>query len=802
MIQRLLLCCLLITCLSVPDARAADVALTASPEPAAGITVRVNEPGHKIAPTLWGIFFEDINLSADGGIYPEQVRNRNFEDSDQPDHWTIVSSGAAKVEMSIEREKPVSPRNPRSLKVAIAEPGNGRAGVANGGFYGMGVVQGDGYLLSLDARGDGSFAGPLTVTLESADGAVYAEEKFTNLTPDWRKFTATLTVTGTDPKARLVVSAAGPGTFWLDMVSLMPKKTWKGHGLRPDLMEMLVGLQPAFNRFPGGCWVEGDTMKEAYRWKQTIGDPSERRTQHNIWAYEATHGIGYHEYLVMCEGLGCEPLFVINCGMSHKENVPMDGMDEFVQDALDAIEYANGPADSRWGAVRAKAGHPAPFHLKYIEIGNENGGKAYQERWPLFVRAIRARYPDMHIIANHWGGSYPPDPVPGIVDEHYYNTPEFFMHRADMYDKYDRNGPKIYVGEYAVTRDAGLGNLRGAVGEAAFMTGLERNSDVVIMASYAPLFCNANHKRWPINLINYDTHRVFGIPSYYVQQMFAQNRGDVVLPTTVNAPLTEAAPKGGAVGVGTWRTQAEFKDIKVTRNGETLAAPALSDIKGWKLLGDGNWKAQGGVLTQTSPAENVRAVFGDKKWTDYTLSLKARKLSGDEGFLILFRNQRDNDKSWWNIGGWGNKRHDIEIGGIETQPVDGRIETGRWYDIRVELKGGSIKCYLDEELIHDAKTPGIKSLYASGSRDNKTGEVILKVVNVAETTQDVEINLAGMGNVTGPAKTIVLTSENATDENTLEEPTKVVPKTQTLPVSGPSFRHTFPANSVTVMRLK
>ena len=395
MIQRLLLSCLLIACLAVATAPAADVSLTVPPERAAGITVRVNEPGHKIAPTLWGIFFEDINLSADGGIYPEQVRNRNFEDSDQPDHWTVVSSGMAKVELSIDREKPVSPKNPRSLKVAIAEPGNGRAGVANGGFYGMGVVKGDDYVLSFDARGDGGFAGPLTVTLESADGVVYAQEKFSNLTPDWRKFTATLTATGTDPKARLVVSADKAGTFWLDMVSLMPKKTWKGHGLRPDLMEMLVGLQPAFNRFPGGCWVEGDTMKEAYRWKQTIGDPSERRTQHNIWAYEATHGVGYHEYLVMCEDLGCEPLFVINCGMSHKENVPLDKMDEFVQDALDAIEYANGPADSRWGAVRAKAGHPAPFHLKYIEIGNENGGKAYHERWPLFVKAIKARYPDM-----------------------------------------------------------------------------------------------------------------------------------------------------------------------------------------------------------------------------------------------------------------------------------------------------------------------------------------------------------------------------------------------------------------------
>jgi len=768
----------------------------------ASVTVQVDQPGHKISPMLWGIFFEDINLSTDGGIYPEQVRNRNFEDADTPIHWTTVSSGLAKVELSIDREKPLSPKNPRSLKVVIAETGNGRVGVANGGFYGMGIVKGDSYQLSFDARGDSHFTGPLTVSLESSDGLVYARETFNQLTTDWRKFGAILTATDTDPKARLVISTDRPGTFWLDMVSLMPTKTWKGHGLRPDLMEMLVGLNPSFNRFPGGCWVEGDTMKEAYRWKQTIGDPSERRTQHNIWGYEATHGVGYHEYLVMCEDLGCEPLFVINCGMSHKENVPMERMDEFVQDALDAIEYANGPVDSPWGALRAKAGHPAPFNLKYIEIGNENGGKAYHERWPLFYKAIKARYPQIKLIANHWAGGYPKDPMPEIVDEHYYSTPEFFMQRADMYDKYDRNGPKIYVGEYAVTRDAGLGNLRGAIGEAAFMTGMERNSDVVIMASYAPLFCNANHKRWPINLINYDSYRVFGIPSYYVQQMFSQNRGDVVLPITVDAPLTDAAPKGGAIGVGTWRTRAEFKDIKVTCNGETLAAPDLNSTKGWKLLGDGDWKANDGVLTQTSNAENVRAIFGDKKWTDYTLSLKARKLSGAEGFLILFRTQRDGEKSWWNIGGWGNTRHALEIGGIESQPVEGHIETGRWYDIRVELKGSSIKCYLDGKLIHDAKTPGIKSLYASASRDDKTGEIILKVVNAAPEAQAVEFNLAGLNKVSGPAKVIVLTSEKATDENTLEEPTKVVPKTQTLNVNSPSFTHTLPGNSVTVIRVK
>jgi len=768
---------------------------------AARIAVQADRPGHRIPPTLWGIFFEDINLSADGGIYPEQVRNRNFEDSDKPDHWTTMGGEPAKVELSIDREKPVSAKNPSSLKVVISDPGSGRAGVAHGGFYGIAVQKGGKYLLSFNARGHGNFTGPLTIGVESSNGLVYASEKFTRLTPEWKKYTATLSAKGSDPEARLVVSAETAGTFGLDMVSLMPKKTWKGHGLRPDLMEMLVGLKPSFARFPGGCWVEGDTMKQAYRWKQTIGDPSERRTQHNIWAYEATHGVGYHEYLVMCEDLGCEPLFVINCGMSHHENVPLDKMDEFVQDALDAIEYANGPVTSKWGAVRAQAGHPAPFGLKYVEIGNENGGNAYHERWQLFVKAIKARYPEMHLIANVWGG-FPTNEKPELVDEHYYNNPEFFMENAFKYDKYDRNGPKIYIGEYAVTRGAGLGNLRGAIGEAAFMTGMERNSDIVIMGSYAPLFCNASHKRWPINLINYDSYRVFGIPSYYVQQMFSRNRGDVTLPVTVDAPETETAAKGGAVGVGTWFTKAEFKDIKVKRGDETLAAPDLTSIKGWKLLGNGKWKAEGGVLTQSKEDEDIRAVFGDKTWTDYTLSLKARKLSGAEGFLVLFSVKDDNAKSWWNIGGWGNKRHAIEMGGGVGNEVEGNIETGRWYDIRVELKGSNIKCYLDGKLVHDVKARGIKSIYASASSEDKSGEIILKVVNVADSAQTTEIKLDGVTGVSSPVKATVLTSDKSTDENTLAEPKKVAPVTNVIEVKSPTFQHCFPGNSVTVLRLK
>jgi alpha-L-arabinofuranosidase len=781
---------------------AATTAATLVPASARGapavIRVTTGLPGHKVAPTLWGIFFEDINLSADGGIYPEFIRNRSFEDSEKPDPWKLVSREDPRSEITVDTSRPLNPFNRRSLRLRL----NGPTFLGNEGYWGMNVIQGETYRVTLAARAAADFKGPLTVLLETQSGHDLARGQITGLTDQWKHFTADLTATGTDPKAKFTIEMSGQGTLWLDMVSVMPSKTWKNHGLRPDLCEMLDALKPSFVRFPGGCWVEGDDMAHMYNWKKTIGDLAHRQPLWNIWQYWATHGLGYREYLQLSEDLGAQPLFCINVGMSHREVVPLDQMGSWVQDALDAIEYANGPVDSVWGGLRAKHGHPAPFNLKYLEIGNENGGPAYHERWSLFHKAVKARHPEIQLIANVWGG-YPTNPMPDVIDEHYYNNPEFFMAQAHRYDTYKRTGPKVFVGEYAVTSGAGQGNLRGAIGEAAFMTGLERNSDVVVMAAYAPLFCNANHKRWPINLINFDSARAFGLPSYYVQQMFSQHRGDVVLPVEVDAPMTEAGAKGGAVGVGTWLTQAEFKDIKVTRDGETLFTCDFADgTKGWKLLGRGDWKTEDGVLRQSSRAENVRAIAGDKKWTDYTYSLKARKLGGAEGFLILFRVQDDNAKSWWNLGGWGNQRHAIEMGGVISGEVNGRIETGRWYDIRIETQGSAIKCFLDGELIHDVKSPGIKALYASATREERSGETIVKVVNVAADPLETELRLNGAGRVASPAQAIVLTSEKPTDENTLDEPTRVSPKPQALDLGGPVFRHRFPGNSLTVLRLK
>ncbi|MCX7824202.1 MAG: DUF1080 domain-containing protein, partial [Verrucomicrobiae bacterium] len=369
------------------------------------------------------------------------------------------------------------------------------------------------------------------------------------------------------------------------------------------------------------------------------------------------------------------------------------------------------------------------------------------------------------------------------------------------YDTYDRKGPKVFVGEYAVTRDGGLGNLRAAVGEAAFMTGMERNSDVVIMASYAPLFCNANHKRWPINLINFDSTRAYGLPGYYVQKMFSEHRGDVTVPLQVRSPDQDQPARGGAIGVGTWATQAEFKDITVTaKDGRVLFASDFSKGLGvWKTHG-GRWEIAHGALRQTSRDHGAQALVGDKTWRDYTLSLKARKLDGAEGFLIPFQVQREKEKSWWNLGGWGNREHGLEAPGIHADHVPGKIETGRWYDIKIECLGPRIRCYLDGQLIHDVSRGSLPSLYASASRVKKTGELILKVVNAHSQPLATDITLKGLSKIK-TATAIVLTSASPEDENTLDEPTKVVPKTETLNIASPSFRHTFPGNSVTVLKL-
>jgi alpha-L-arabinofuranosidase len=806
------------------------VSARAAEQRPAGLVVHVDRPAAKISPLLYGIFFEEINRAGEGGIYGEMIQNRSLEDDRGPRDerptklpaWTLLKPPGAEATMALDSSEPLAAENPHSLRLEIRNTGGGRVAVANEGFNGIALQKNAQYAFSLYARAGHGLQGPLAVSVEDRQGRVFASSEIDGLGPQWKQFACRLKATGSTAAGRLVLAATSPGTLWLDSVSLFPQPAWKGraHGLRPDLAEMLAGMKPAFVRFPGGCYVEGNRLANAFRWKQSIGDPARRPGHWNLWGYRSTDGLGYHEYLEMCEDLGAEPLFVINCGMAHEDHVPAADMALWVQDALDAIEYANGPAESRWGALRAKAGHPAPFNLKYMEIGNENGGPVYQDHYRLFYDAIKAKHPQMHLVANERTTGRPTE----ILDEHYYSNPEFFMSRAAQYDKYDRRGPRIYVGEYAVTERCGHGNLRAALGEAAFMTGLERNADVVVMASYAPLLVNAGWRQWNPDAIIFDNHRVAGTPSYYVQQMFSRGRGDVVLDLDFDAPETALPAKGGAIGVGTWATQAEYKDIQVTQGDKVLFKSRFADgqkgtvpfspdenrdspqvsprptLSGWKII-RGRWQVTDGALRQTSGETDVRAIAGDKSWKDYTLTLKARKLGGAEGFLILFNVQNEEAKSWWNIGGWGNVRHAIEAPYGGSEGVPGRIETGRWYDIRIETAGGRTRCYLDGKLIHDAGC-GLKSMYAVASRALPAGDVILKVVNASPEAHQTPVELRGLKGRVTSATASVLTSPGADDENTLDEPLKVVPATRPVAGAAAHFSYTFPAWSVTVLRVK
>ncbi len=501
------------------------------------VTINADRPGIAISQNLYGIFFEDINHAADGGLYAESIRNRSFEDNiSAPDFWSLVTSEGSTGSMALDTANNLNSAQGRSLKLTAGSTGaNGRVGIANTGFWGINVIGGATYTVTFFAKCSSGYSGSIKASLENSNSTVkYAEATVTGLTTEWKKFTATMTANGSNGSGRFLLSTDKPGTIWFDVVSCFPP-TYKNrpNGLRNDLLTMVNDLKPRFNRFPGGCFVEGDKTVNAFRWKNTIG-PIETRPGHwNLWGYRTSDGMGYHEFLQMCEDTNSEPLYVCGVGMAHDDNVPME---PFIQEALDAIEYANGATTTTWGAKRAANGHPEPFNLKYVEIGNEANFQynTYKERYQSFYNAIKAKYPDMICISNC--------DIPGntidYIDEHYYDTPQFFMKNATKYDRYVRTGPKIYVGEYAVTKGCGYGNLIAALGEAAFMTGFERNSDVVKMASYAPLYVNTNDRKWNPDAIVYNSSQVYGTPSYYVQKMFSQNLGTNTLLTTYSGSNT------------------------------------------------------------------------------------------------------------------------------------------------------------------------------------------------------------------------------------------------------------------------
>ncbi len=628
------------------------------------ITVQVDKPGAAIPSTLFGVFFEDINFAADGGLYPERLKNRSFEFPEPLMGWKKIERSGAKGTLTIEGRDPLSAGNPHYLRFNVETPGDG-FGVTNEGFRGIGVRKGADYTFSIYARSHAAARMTLRIEVVDANGKSLGQTKLSGFTNQWKKQTNTLRASETDTKAQFNIFVEGQGLLDLDLVSFFPKETWKNraNGLRPDLTQLLSELKPGFVRFPGGCIVEGRDLNNRYQWKTTIGDVAERRMIMNRWNvefksrnparaaedYYQSFGLGFYEYFQLCEDIGAEPLPIINCGMACQFNTselaPLDQLDPYIQDALDLIEFANGSIVTPWGRKRAEMGHPAPFNLKMIGVGNEQWGPQYIERYDIFTRRLKAKYPDIALISGV-------GPAPQgerfdflwnklrelkaeIVDEHYYMPPKWFLDNVNRYDNYPRSGPKVFAGEFAAHitvrgRPDKPNNWEGALAEAAFMTGLERNADLVVMASYAPLLAHVDAWQWSPNLIWFDNLRSFGTPSYYVQKLFSLNRGTTILPVLKN----------------------EQKDI-----------------------------------------------------------------------------------------------------------------------------------------------------FVSSSLDRRTGEVILKVVNIASSSKEITINLAGAKRVSEKGKAFILTHSDLNAENSLNEPTKVVPVERQFIASSGNFAYKLEPHSLTVMRI-
>ena len=523
--------------------------------------VRADQPGASIPSTMYGIFFEDINFGADGGLYAELVKNRSFEFEQPLMGWTPFGS------VEVRSDKPCFDRNPHYVR--LTEVGQiTHAGVENEGFRGMGIQADEPYDLTFYGRVVKGDELTLRVELVSASNDIIETQRITLAGSSWKHYQLALLSKTTEPEARLRLTMETKGTLDLEHVSLFPRHTFNNrlNGLRADLAEALKALKPGVFRFPGGCIVEGTTIETRYQWKNTVGPVENRPLNINRWNYTFPHkkfpdyyqsyGLGFFEYFQLSEDLGAEPLPVLNCGLScqfenegMEQHVPVEKLQPYIDDALDLIEFANGPVTSRWGKLRADMGHPSPFGLKYIAIGNEQWGELYPERLAPFVQAIRARYPEIQIV-----GSAGPNAEGeqfeylwpemrrlnvDLVDEHYYRSPEWFLSNADRYDNYDRKGPKVFAGEYACHADNKANSFLTALCEAAFMTGLERNADVVPLSTYAPLFAHVEAWQWRPDLIWFDNLRVMKTPNYYVQQLYSHHAGTRVVPfLRAGKPLT------------------------------------------------------------------------------------------------------------------------------------------------------------------------------------------------------------------------------------------------------------------------
>lgn len=623
----------------------------------------------KIQPTMYGAFFEDINFAADGGLYAEMIKNRSFEFEaplmgwEQPNsdkHSFNTTSGIATTIKALENKT-----NPSFCRVLINDAKG--FSMINEGFRGMGIKKDAKYNLSLKAANHNGEIKKIIIQFIDKNKNVLGETSIVPTSNDWKGYSAQFTATQTEAKAQLKITFEGKGTIDLDMISLFPEDTWKNrkNGMRKDIVQLLYDMKPGFLRFPGGCIVEGRTLAQRYQWKKTVGDVEKRETLINRWNTEFAHklapdyfqtfGLGFFEYFQLSEDLGAQPLPILSCGMACQFNtgelVPMEELDPYVQDALDLIEFANGGIDTPWGRVRSDMGHPKPFNLKLIGVGNEQWGPQYIERFKVFEKAIKSKYPKMTIVSG--AGPFPEGDYfeygmqelkklnAEIVDEHYYKSPQWFRENATRYDQYDRKGPKVFAGEYAAQSVAiaspdNKNNWECAFSEAAFMTGLERNAEVVNLTSYAPLMAHEEAWQWTPDLLWFNNLEAYGSANYYVQKLFSTNRGTDLINITKDGKPVTGQNNLFASAVKDVNTKEII--IKLVNTSAT-AQDVTIDIKGSKLT------TKGALTTLTSanlddensfanpkkisPTESEFKVKGDKAQTNlpaYSVSVLKLKM--------------------------------------------------------------------------------------------------------------------------------------------------------------------------------
>ena len=811
----------------------------------AALGIDVSKPGVSIPPNFYGLMTEEINHAYDGGLFAELIQNRTFQDPGRnangvPAHWSAVGSG----KLSTDKSDPVNAALPISLRLDL----NGEeSGVANDGYWGIPIRPDTTYIASFYAKGGDGFTGPVTASLLTDDGNITVVRTSTQpISAKWKKYTITLK-TGHDApttaKARFVLSGRGAGSLWFSLVSLFPP-TYRNtsNGLRADLMQLMAELRPKFIRLPGGNYLEGGNFNDRFNWKKMIGPADQRPGHMGCWGYRSSDGFGMPEYLLWCKQLGAEPVLALFAGYvlnGEHVNAGSPEMAVYTQEALEQIEYVSGPATSKWGKMRAADGFVEPFPLHYVEIGNEDWfdrSGSYDGRFTEMAKAIRARYPNLKIIASAPVKSFKPD----MYDDHYYRSPSQLFQMATLYDMptdptapvtfagggssgRQPDGIKTFVGEWAAQAGSPTPNLSSALADAAFVMGLEKNSDAVLMECYAPLLVNVSPEdplkryprgwQWNTNLIGYDALRSFGSPSYYAQVMLRQNKGDMVLPASLGIlPSTgqKAETLHGSIGVGSWHTQVEYKDITVTApDGRKLFAADLSkNADRWAFTG-GNWRISENVISPVGPNAETWAFVGEKSWTEYTISLKARKTGGREGFIVMMHALDGDNYQWWNIGGWGNTlaRCEVAKNGDRVPYGVGKpfvVETGRWYDLRLEVTGNHIKGYVDNKLVTDTTyepQPTAASVFATATYSKADRTVIVKAVNAGAESVDMAIDLRGISRVEPNGTAIVLTGEPGS-VNSLDEPLKVAPKQETLSGAASSFHRTLPAHSLTILRLK